>query len=268
MQRFRPATRSRSSSSAALLLLFAALTGCGGSSPHSQQPTRTAAPGPAGHLSRDEYRAIEREYARLHPLERASDLRGAAAKAAGACRQLSQPNTRLVQLVRVDCLHAIRFFDALDGIQTAAGDCRGAACLATRYERLATALIAITQGGVGLNDELARRQITGLCAQSIGIRPKDLKALRAAAAAATGAADSIGAGDTALYQHYSKALDRAFAAQSSADALAGIRKACNPAKPAPRSGSGTTPAPKRARPAPHHRKHRNKGIAPGSGLNI
>ena len=292
-QRSRPATRSRSSSSAAARVAVAfslaalAIAGCG----HSQAPPSSAAKpaqqrgggggsatqqGPQGRLSKAEYHSIEREYTHLHPLQNASDLSKAAPRAKSACSLLDKPDTRLVQLVKVDCLHAIRFFSALGGIQTATDQCTSAGCLARRYENLANALLGITRDGAGLNRELAQRGITGLCAQSIGIRQRDLTALQAAAEAATGAADAIRAGEPDVYDNYSQSLDRALAAQDPHDALAGIRAACNPtrAAPGPRTAppTGTTPrsSPRsKPRATPRHRgKPLPRQIQPGSGLNI
>jgi hypothetical protein len=251
-ERFRPATRSPSSSSGTgarrfiglLLIAAVALAGCGGGS-HQHKPSGPQAAHPQGELSSAEYRAIEREYARLHPLQDAKNLSGAAKHAESACSKLSRPDTRLVQLVQQDCRHALAFFSALGALQSADSQCQSqadlASCIADRYSTLGTKIRATIAGGLVLNQELARRGITGLCAQSIGIRRRDVTALRAAAVAATSAAATLGSGDEAGFSYYTKQLDKAFAAQDSHDALQGIRSACRPGAAPPKQKPHVVP---------------------------
>lgn len=244
---------------------MALLAGCSHSHAraHAQRhaPPRTpTAPQPSGRLSASEYRSIEGEYARLHPLQNARDLSRAVRQARPACNLLKQPDTRLVELVHADCLYAIAFFSALAGIQNAGGQCRHGdptqveQCLAHRYAQLALTLRLVTRSALALNRELAIRRIRGLCAQSIGIRQRDLKALRAAELAAAEAASTIAAGDQEGFTRASAALSKAFSDEDNHDALTGIRSACRPG------------AARRRKAAPHRRHKR--GIVPGSGLTV
>jgi hypothetical protein len=254
------------------LIVAIGVTGCGHDQkrpPVSRPPTSTApqlgntAPGPRGRLTLAEYREIVREYRELHPLQDGVDDPAALARGRQACTALRDPNTALIARVRIDCLNAITFFQALRSLEHAGADCgggsagAGARCLVDRLTSLAQAISNTAQGGVGLNDELARRGITGLCARSIGITPGQLEAYRQAEQAARDAADAAAAGDSAGVDRATHELSAALGSGSSTDPLQGIIRGCRPqtaARPKPRA------KPPRRAPKPLPRVPDDRGI--------
>ncbi len=112
-------------------------------------------------------------------------------------------------MVRLDCRNGIHYFATLAGIQTADSECQRPSttlierCLAARYSQLGSALRRQAEDGLALNQELARRHITGLCALSIGIRDQDERALVTASEAATAAGEALDNGNEAAFRRLS-----------------------------------------------------------------
>jgi len=248
---------------ASLLLVVAALAGCGGGGSHKSASTATGAQGgggsaqrpnggggPTGRLTLAEYRAIVREYRRLRPLQQSQGGPAEIARGRRACAELRDPSTELVARVRADCDNAITFFLALHALEQAGTDCTSGSqrdrivCGRDRYSQMAQAIHATTNGGTALNDELQRRRITGLCADSIGMTPAQVASYRQAETAAQDAVDAISVADAAGFARAQDELASALDAGSSGDPLTGIVRACRPpsAKPAP--------APRRKTPKP------------------
>ena len=262
---------------ACLLLAVAALSGCGGGSSHKSTSTKTgaqggggaaqqpnAAGGPTGRLTLAEYRAIVREYRRLRPLQQRQNDAAAIARGRGACAELRDPNTELVARVRADCDNAISFFLALRALEQAGTDCTSGSqrdrivCGRDRYSQMAQAIRATTNGGTALNAELQRRDITGLCANSIGMTPAQVASYRQAEAAAQDAVDAISVADAAGFSRAQDELASALDAGASGDPLTGIVRGCRPpSAKAPPARRRKTPKPK-AKPLPR--------VPDGSGI--
>ena len=263
----------RVAATAALVCLAALVGGCGHASSHKQpaasrggsvlpQPSAPVDPQPRGRLSAAEYRTIEGEYARMAPVSNSSDLRRSARRARSICASIKRPNTRLIGLVKGDCSTALKLFATLGAFESAGSECingspdRERKCVADRLRAISIALQKSLAVGVALNVELRHRDIGGLCALSIGIRPQQIRSLGEASAAAQGAATALTLGDGEAFQRLEQRLTSALQ-DNSPDALVGIRKACRPGKssatpkqPAtPKQRS--TPRPKRRAPLPH-----------------
>jgi hypothetical protein len=254
---------------ASLVVLVAVLAGCGGhAGPHKAAttgtgPGSTGAPqhragAPHGRLSPAEYRAILREYKELRPLQQRNDDAAALAAGRRACAGLHSPDTVLVARVRADCNNAISFFVALHQLEQAGTDCTSGSerdrivCGRDRYSRMAAAIRTTTAGGTAINDELKRRAISGLCADSIGMTPAQVASYRQAEQAARDAVDAIAVADALGFERAQNELADALDAGASGDPLTGIEQGCRPqaAKPAqPRTTPRSTPKP-RPRPLP------------------
>jgi hypothetical protein len=232
----------------AMPALLLGLAACGRSDDQQEQ-IQPGPPAPRhGQLSVAEYRVIVGEYRRLRPLRDGRDDPGAIARGRRACADLTKPGTALITRVRADCDNAMTFFEALRDVEQAASDCTLGSqldrigCVHDRYERMADAIRATNDGGVAINAELRRRDITGLCARSIGITEPQLAAYRSAEDAAHRAADAAGAGDPGAFQQATLDLTNSLAAGSSgADPLKGIERACRPSagrRPLPRVPDG------------------------------
>jgi hypothetical protein len=222
----------------AFLLLV--LAGCGGGSHKGAPRPAPPSPGQTGQLTPAEYRAIVHEYRELKPLSDGNDDPGQLARGQRTCKALTRPDTHLIGLVQADCLNAIDFFVALRRIEHAGGECAGIACVRDRYLAFGAAIKQTADGAHALNEELARRDITGLCATSIGITDPQLRRYRAAEQFARSAADALTQGDSQGFERASDALTTALSAGGSGDALRGIERACRPrgAKPLPRVPRG------------------------------
>jgi len=226
-----------------------AIAGCGHGGHHTATKARDAEP--LGHLSRAEYAAIVKEYARLKPLQSASAAQGAIRRAVGACSARGNPDTRLMTLVRKDCVNALGFFAALAAVESAPDD-------AARYETLSLRIHDTILNAQLINSELRRRRIGGLCARSIGITPAQLGAMGVVATAAGDAGAAAAAGDSAGFLLAQHRLTDALANEPGGDPLAGIRRGCRMSAarraPAPRT-RGTKPQPHRHQrpriPSPH-----------------
>jgi hypothetical protein len=219
-----------------VVLLLLVLAGCGGGS-EKQTPRPTPPPSdPTGQLTPGEYRAIVHEYRELQPLSDGNDDPGELAHGRRACEALTRPDTHLIALVQKDCLNAMDFFVSLRRVEHAGGECTDVACARDRYLAFADAIKQTGDGAQALNDELARRDITGLCANSIGITGAQLREYRAAEQFARRAADALTQGDSQAFDRATDALTNALSAGGSGDALKGIERACRPrgAKPLPR----------------------------------
>jgi hypothetical protein len=229
----------------ALLIVFA---GCAGHSdrpppakpapaPQSPPQLRDPANEPYGRLSPAEKRAIVREYRLLQPLQNGASSPAALARGTRVCAALTDPQTTLVARVRADCLNAIKFFGALDALNRVAHDCDALrdypTCEQARFESMAKALRQTSAGAAAINDELRRRGITGLCANSIGITQPQLSTYRRAEQAARNAANALAAGNAIGFQNATDALTRALDQNSSGDPLRGIVRGCDTSKPKP-----------------------------------
>jgi hypothetical protein len=176
----------------ALALLLTALAGCGHDSKEAPAGSAAQPPAPSAHPTRAEYRAIVREYRALRPLS--SGQNDDLARGRRICAALTHPDTKLIRLVRADCDNAIDYFAALHGVEHAIDDCatdvagKGIPCARERYRALAAAVAQTRRGGVALNNELAHRGITGLCARSIGMTAQQVAGYRAAERYASDAA--------------------------------------------------------------------------------
>jgi hypothetical protein len=214
------------------------VAGCARGSGEPGATTRTSpspppsASGPHGRLSPAEYRAIVREYRELKPVQQGYDDPAALDHGRRVCAALRQPPTQLVELVRADCQNAISFFIALRGVEHTGTDCAvGAqserlACAHGRYVAMAQAIRITSAGAAAINDELQRRGITGLCAQSIGITQPQLDAYRRAEQAARDGADAIAVGDGRGLERAASELSDALASGGSNDSLRGIERGC------------------------------------------
>lgn len=254
---------------ASLVMLIAALAGCGGhdSAPKSGQAKGGGgasqrpggANGPRGRLSVAEYRAILREYKNLRPLQQRQDDPAALAAGRRACAELRNPATLLVARVRADCNNAISFFIALHGLESAGTDCTSGSqrdrivCGRARYSRMAQAIRTTTDGGTAINSELRRRAIGGLCAESIGMTRSQVAAYRSAEQAAKDAVDAIAVADALGFERAQNELAAALdAGASGGDPLTGIERGCRP--------STRTPAQPRSAPPPRTRKPKPKPL--------
>jgi hypothetical protein len=229
----------------AVALLLTALAGCGHNSKESRADS-AAQPAPSAHPTGAEYRAIVREYRALRPLSSGDDDDLAGGRR--ICAALTRPDTKLIRLVRADCDNAIDFFAALRGVEHAIDECAGGVpgagipCARERYRALAAAIAQTRRGGVSLNDELAHRRITGLCARSIGMTVQQVAGYQAAERYARDAASALEVRDSAAFERATDALGDALNAGASNNALEGIEKDCRPpkTKPLPRLPSGGT----------------------------
>src|SRR5205814_7013228 len=113
-------------------------------------------------LSKAEYQSIVREYTLLKPLRSAGDAGSATQTARKACGTSASPNTRLMVLVRRDCLNALEFFTGITAVEQSPSE-------AGVYERLEGTIRRTVGNAQQINAELARRGIRGLCARSAGI---------------------------------------------------------------------------------------------------
>jgi hypothetical protein len=218
---------------------IAALAGCGHGGHHApSRPARDAEP--FGHLSRAEYAAIVKEYARLKPLQSATDVQGAIRRSLGACGAGVNPNTRLMTLVRKDCVNALGFFAALAAVESAPDR-------AGPYEALSLRIHDTIVNAQLINSELRRRRIGGLCARSIGITPAQIRAMGVAATAAGDAGAAAAAGDTAAFLLAQHRLTDALANEPGGDPLTGIRHGCRTSA----ARRATAPRTPRAKPKPH-----------------
>jgi hypothetical protein len=223
----------------AMLALAAALGACAHGSKNELPPAQAGPPQQrGGHLSVAEYRAIVREYRRLRPLQQGGAGGDALARGRTACSELRSPATKLVQRVRVDCFNAILFFHALRSIENAGQGCATGstrdriACVRDRYNAMANAIVMTRRGAVAINRELRRRDITGLCARSIGITAPQAQAYGRAERAARAVANAAAAGDPPAFQQATQDLTSALAAGSSGpEPLQGIVRACRPGAP-------------------------------------
>jgi hypothetical protein len=245
------------------------LAGCGGDSKKPASTTQ-ALSGPVGRLTLDEYRAIVREYRELRPLQQSQDDAAALAKGRTACARLRDPRTALVARVRHDCNNAIRFFISLSALDKAGADCTSGSdpdrirCARARYARMAQAIRTTTAGGIAINEELRRRRIHGVCADSIGMTGAQIAAYRSAEQAARDAVDAIAAGDPLGFEHATSQLTAALDAGSAGDPLTGIVHACRPVQPK------ATPRSRRPQPkSKPKRKQKTKPLPglPGGGIN-
>jgi hypothetical protein len=239
--------RGRVTRSLALALLIV-LAGCAGHSdqspapkpapaPHQPQP-RDPANEPYGRLSPSEKRAIVREYRLLQPLQNGDSSQAALDRGTRVCQALTDPQTTLVARVRSDCLNAVKFFAAMGALDRVGHDCNALrdypTCEQARFESMAKALRQTGSGASAINDELRRRGITGLCANSIGITQPQLQTYRRAEQAARNAANALATGNAPGFQNATEALTRALGANSSGgDPLSGIRRGCATSKPRP-----------------------------------
>ena len=209
-----------------------ALIGCGHSSKPDQPPVTPKPrqdPAPFGRLSRDEYRAIVREYTLMEPLRKGSADPGAMAN---ACRAARTPYTDLMTLVRRDCANALDYFGALKDLETDPTD-------PTFYARVSEAMRAIVANALQINKELKGRGIEGLCARSIGIPRSQVVSMTAGAVAASEAASAARRGDTVGFLRAQHLLSDSLAKEPSSDPLDGIKSACknyrsNKRPPSPR----------------------------------
>jgi hypothetical protein len=234
----------------AAVVLLMALAGCGGgskppatqadTSPNEGPPQRANAdPEPVGALSRAEYLAIVREYRKMRPLTQGATDPSLLDQGRQACAELRRPRTQLVARVRTDCDNAISFFIALDDLQNVSSDCGALAesdrlqCARERYSSMADAIRATRNGAAAINRELGRRGITGLCARSIGITPRQLDEYRVAEQAARDGVDAIAAADSAALQRATRELEDALGSGGGEDPLTGIERGCRTSKPSP-----------------------------------
>lgn len=234
------------------IVVLTALAGCGQSAPrhaHSA-PVAKRDPEPFGRLSAAEYTAIVRQYTELKPLQRTNSVPQAVQRARGACTATGQPNTRLMTLVRKDCLNALVYFTALAAVEADPTRPQG-------YAQLSVAIHATVANAESIDAELHRRRIHGLCAQSIGITQAQVRSMNAAALAASEAGDAAGAGDSAGFLIAQHRLTQALATEPGGDPLVGIKRACPHGSVAPKATPRGTPRkqphlrPKpRARPLP------------------
>jgi hypothetical protein len=155
-----------------------------------------------------------------------------------ACSDLRSPGTGLVRRVQTDCFNALVFFRALRAMENVGTGCSSGstrdriACVHGRYVTMADAIAATRGGALAINRELRRRDITGLCARSIGITSQQVRAYNRAEQAARDAAAAATGGDPLAFQQSTQALTDALAAGSSGpEPLQGIVRACRPGAP-------------------------------------
>jgi hypothetical protein len=223
-----------------LLLTTALLAGCGGSS-HPAPPPPKRDPAPIGHLSPAEKAAIVRSYTLLEPLQKSDATPQALRQGHAACGAVAQPNTRLIVLVRKDCLNAVQFFKSL-------GDVANSPNTPGPYDELAVAVRAIVANAQTINEELSHREITGVCARSIGITQPQVDSLNRAASAAIDAAAAANAGDPTAFLTAQHDLTDALASDNTPEPLPRIKRDCRTTSarpPAPQSRGHRTPHPRR-----------------------
>ena len=232
----------------ALVAFVIALAGCAKDS-DKQQPARTSpAPRPLpqpldpdseplGRLSLAEKRAIVREYRLLQPLQNGDNSRAALDRGRRVCDALTAPQTTLVARVRADCRNAIKFFASLRALEAVASECSAEreypTCEQSRFLSMARALAATSSGAQAINGELRRRDITGLCAHSIGITVPQLDAYRRAEQAARNGAAALAAGSAPGFEQAARALTKALGESNGGDPLQGIVRGCRTSKPRP-----------------------------------
>ena len=201
------------------------MTGCG----HSSTPRPTPKPAqrdpePYGHLSQAEYRSIVLEYTLLKPLRASGSAPDAQTRGRAACGKAASPNTRLMVLVRRDCLNALVFFSAISAVEASPAT-------PGTYERLESVVRAVVSNALLINNELRRRGITGVCARSIGIPAPQVSAMNAAASAAAEAGAAARFGDPqALLLAQHRLTDALSRESSGQDPLVGIKRACKPSR--------------------------------------
>jgi hypothetical protein len=222
-----------------MAVLALALGACAHDSKHELPPAKAGPPQQRGaQLSSAEYRAIVREYRRLRPLQQGGSGADALAHGRAACSELRSPATRLVRRVQTDCFNALVFFRALRAMENAGQGCGTGStrdrigCVRNRYLAMADAIASTRSGALAINRELRRRDITGLCARSIGITSQQVQAYVRAEQAARDAADAAAGGDPLAFQQATQALTDALSAGSSGpEPLQGIVRACRPGAP-------------------------------------
>ena len=201
------------------LTVALALGSCGHSSKPEQPPVTPKPrhdPAPFGRLSRDEYRAIVREYTLMEPLRKGT---GNPSAMANACRAAKTPYTDLMTLVRRDCANALDYFSALKDLEK---DPTNPAL----YARVSETMRAIVGNALQINKELKGRGIEGLCARSIGIPRSQVVSMTAGAVAASEAAAAARQGDAVAFLRAQHLLSDALAKEPSGDPLDGIKSAC------------------------------------------
>src|SRR4051794_23321774 len=262
-------------------LALLAVVGCGHSksattTTHSSTTPKTsrAAPPrdrePHGRLTAAEFRSIVLEYTLLKPLTSGTDP-GDGRRGRAACGAAARPNTRLMELVRKDCLNAVEFFKSIRAVENGTSVCTQGdelvrdRCFAERYNRLSGAMRLTVSNALAINKELERRGIGGLCARSIGIPRSQVVSMTAAAVAAEAAAEAATRQDDAAFLRAQHLLSDALARQPSGDPLDGIKSSC------PHEGaSKPTPLPqrkRRRRAVPQNPTPAPRIPRPGEGIN-